>query len=135
MRRFAGRVVVLTIWPAPVSLPLRLIVTGPLTESVDPAASVTVLKQYVLLASLTVPLLTTRFPLKYVKLPPLIPVVGLSGEQAATVGSESALDGACWVTVPTTMPAIDAVVPAMTLPLTPAPDATDTEPCVEIALP
>ena len=46
--------------------------TGPLTESVDPVASVTLLKQYVLLASFTVPLLTARFPVlgEYVNVPP-----------------------------------------------------------------
>ena len=56
-------------------------------------------------------------------------------EHAATVGVESAVVGECCVTVPLTVPRIDAVVPAMTLPLTLAECATDTEPCVEIVLP
>src|SRR5437016_704602 len=135
MWRLAGRFVVSTSWPDPVSLPLRWIVTGPLTCSFAPLLSVTLLKQYVPFASFTVPLFTTRFPLLYVNVPPLIPVLPLSGEHTATAGTDSAVDSECCVTVPLTVPEIDAVVPAVTFPLTLAPLATDTEPCVEIALP
>src|SRR4051812_18222867 len=116
MRSLAGRLVVLAIWPFALSLPLRLIVTALVTESVAPDRTVTLLKQYVLVASFTMPLLTVRFPLAYVKTPPLIPVFELSEEHAATVGSASVADGACCVTVPLTVPAFDTVVPAVTKP-------------------
>src|SRR5438105_1947957 len=125
--------VVLAIFPPPDSTPVMLIVTGPLTESFAPVLSVTLWKQYVLLASFTVPLLTTRFPVAgaYVNVPPLIPVFPLNGEHAATVGVESAVDGECCVTVPPIVPAFDTVVPAVTNPLTLEPLATDTEAIVE----
>src|SRR5262245_4294015 len=137
MRSFAGRLVVFAIRPFPVSLALRWIVTAPLTDSVDPAASVTLLKQYVLLASFAVPLLTARFPVvaEYVNVPPVIPVLALNLAHAATVGTESAVVGEFCVTVPPTVPSFETVVPAVTFPLTLAVLAIDTEPCVEIVLP
>ena len=58
---------------------------------------------------------------------PVIPVLALNGEHAETVRLERAVDGEFRVTVPLTVPAIDAVVPARTLPLTLAVDATVTQ--------
>src|SRR5947207_15035430 len=104
MWSFPGRLTVLKIRPFPVSLARRWIVTAPLTDSVDPAASVMLLKQYVLLASFTVPVLTTRFPVleEYVKVPPLMPVLPLSVGHLETVGVASAVDGALCVIEPPT---------------------------------